>query len=91
MHYIIYLYFAGGIVDCFMIAAHIAIRSNLSKVVAPRELGQMNSIFGAFQAFSQFLFSPFYNLLYKSTILFLPGAFYIFSAVMKVIGLYLFM
>ncbi|XP_044766916.1 uncharacterized MFS-type transporter YkuC-like [Coccinella septempunctata] len=81
------LFIIGGVVDCLMIAAHISLRSMLAKIVPPNELGQVYSIFGVFQALSHFLFSPFYNLLYRSTITFFPGAFFLFSVGVKLIGL----
>lgn len=80
----------GGVVDCFMIAAHISLRSMLAKVASPNELGQVYSIFGVCQALAHFIFSPLYNLMYKSTIMIFPGAFYLFSVVVKTMGLFFF-
>ena len=56
------------------------IRCIISKNVNPNEVGKIFSILAAFQAFIPFITSPFFGMLYRSTVETLPQAYLIVLA-----------
>ncbi|KAK9891132.1 hypothetical protein WA026_013450 [Henosepilachna vigintioctopunctata] len=74
-------YFLCGVfAEIFHGTSHIAMRSIISKIVPPNELGQATSVFGVCEAVMPLLFGPFYSTLYNYTLRSFPGTFYLVSA-----------
>lgn len=46
-------------------------------MVPPEELGKINSLFGVSEALMPLVYGPMYNLVYKATMEFLPGSFFL--------------
>lgn len=74
------IFYLGIILDVFNGAAQIACRAIMAKIVAPHELGQSNSLFGAFEAIMPLICGPLYSYSYNYTIGFFPGAIFILTA-----------
>ncbi|KAL3277580.1 hypothetical protein HHI36_012923 [Cryptolaemus montrouzieri] len=84
------IFYVGAFVEIFHSTCHIALRSLMTRIVPTHELGQANSVFGIFEAFTPLIFGPFYMKLYTSTITIFPGAFYIVTSGLYMITFYLF-
>ncbi|XP_045483802.1 tetracycline resistance protein, class H-like [Harmonia axyridis] len=80
----------GVCIEIFHGTSHIAMRSIISKVVPPHELGQSSSVFGVCEAVMPLLFGPLYTNLYQYTLQFFPGAFYLLSAGFYLVTVFLF-
>jgi hypothetical protein len=57
-------------------------RSIMSKLVPADELGKINSLFGVSEALMPLIYGPMYNIVYKITINFLPGGFYLLGGIL---------
>lgn len=60
----------------------IAMRSIISKLVTPDELGKVNSLFGVAEALMPLVYAPMYTTLYSATLNTLPGAFFILGGIL---------
>ncbi|KAK9873132.1 hypothetical protein WA026_021367 [Henosepilachna vigintioctopunctata] len=83
-------FFLGIFVDFFRMTSYVGMRSMMSKIVPPNELGQSNSVFGLCEAIMPLIFGPIYTMIYKYTIDIFPGTFYFFTVTIKFTGLCLF-
>ncbi|KAK9874659.1 hypothetical protein WA026_005482 [Henosepilachna vigintioctopunctata] len=84
------VFYIGGFIEVFQTTCHISMRALMSKTVPPHELGQSNSVFGLFEAVTPLIFGPVYSNIYSYTIKSFPGMFFIFSGLMHLITLCLF-
>ncbi|XP_054280936.1 solute carrier family 46 member 3 [Macrosteles quadrilineatus] len=55
----------------------IAMRSIVSKLVPPEELGKVNSLFGVCEALMPLVYGPMYSAVYAATMNTMPGAFFL--------------
>lgn len=62
----------------------IAMRSIASKLVPSEELGKINSLFGVCEALVPIIYQPLYSFVYKKTINYLPGAFFLIGSLLTV-------
>ena len=69
----------------------IAMRSIISKMVPADELGKINSLFGVAEALMPLIYGPMYNLMYKATIRFLPGAFFLLGGCLTTPAVFIFL
>ncbi|KAF2884243.1 hypothetical protein ILUMI_21935 [Ignelater luminosus] len=67
----------GVVVEILNGTSFIALRSIISKLVPPDELGKINSLFGVSEALMPLVYGPMYSLVYKATIDVLPGTFFL--------------
>ncbi|XP_045469355.1 uncharacterized protein LOC123677009 [Harmonia axyridis] len=72
-------FYLAALTEVFNGSSHIAMRSIMSKLVTPNELGQTFSLFGLCEAFTPLLCGPLYSYVYHQTIENFPGAFYFVS------------
>ncbi|KAF2884244.1 hypothetical protein ILUMI_21936 [Ignelater luminosus] len=76
------IFYLGAIIEMLNGTSFIALRSIISKLVSPDELGKINSLFGVSEALMPLVYGPMYSLVYKWTINVVPGAFYLFGGVL---------
>uniref|UniRef100_A0A1B6D9S0 Major facilitator superfamily (MFS) profile domain-containing protein n=1 Tax=Clastoptera arizonana TaxID=38151 RepID=A0A1B6D9S0_9HEMI len=79
------------VVDLMHGASNTASRSIITKIVDGNELGQVFGVIGAVDVFVPIVTFPVYNLVYKNTLLFMPGAFYFVSVFLTSIVFMLFL
>ncbi|KAL3279996.1 hypothetical protein HHI36_017504 [Cryptolaemus montrouzieri] len=83
-------FYLGAVIELFYLTCHIAVRSLMGKIVPPEELGQTYSIFGICEALMGPIFSPLYTMIYTYTIDYFPGAFFLVTSCIKVVGVFIF-
>ncbi|XP_017776311.1 PREDICTED: proton-coupled folate transporter-like [Nicrophorus vespilloides] len=71
------VFYMGAIVEMFNGTSFIAMRSIISKLVPPDELGKIYSLFGVSEALMPLVYGPMYSIVYRNTINYLPGAFFL--------------
>ncbi|XP_031327782.1 uncharacterized protein LOC116159026 [Photinus pyralis] len=71
------IFYLGTIMESFSGTSYIAVKSLISKLVEPEELGKVYSLFGVCEALMPLVYGPTYTMLYKATINTLPGAFFL--------------
>jgi hypothetical protein len=76
------IFYIGAIVEALNGTSFIAMRSIMSKLVPADELGKINSLFGVSEALMPLIYGPMYNIVYKITINFLPGGFYLLGGIL---------
>lgn len=69
----------------------IAMRSIISKLVSADELGKINSLFGVSEALMPLMYGPMYSMIYKMTIDYLPGAFFLFGGILTIPAVLIFL
>ncbi|KYB26354.1 hypothetical protein TcasGA2_TC033817 [Tribolium castaneum] len=80
----------GALIEIFNGTTFIAMRSIISKLVPPDELGKINSLFGLSEAMVPIIYGPLYSIVYKHTINYLPGTFFIVGGALTVPSLFIF-
>ncbi|KAF5269815.1 hypothetical protein FQR65_LT05861 [Abscondita terminalis] len=85
-----YVFYLGTIAECLVGTTQIAIKSLISKLVAPDELGKIYSLFGVCEALMPLIYAPLYSLVYKWTINVVPGAFYLMGGVLTLPSVFIF-
>lgn len=85
-----YIFYLGPIAECLVGTTQIVIKSLISKLVAPDELGKIYSLFGVCEALMPLIYAPMYSLLYKWTINVVPGAFYLMGGVLTLPSIFIF-
>lgn len=60
----------------------IAMRSIVSKLVSPEELGKINSLFGLAEALVPLVYGPLYSRIYAVSINSFPGGFFLVGAIL---------
>ncbi|KAK9888682.1 hypothetical protein WA026_000912 [Henosepilachna vigintioctopunctata] len=83
-------FFVGAVCDNFHMSAQVAVRSLLSKTVAPNELCQANSLFALSETALTMIFGPMYSTIYKFTLDIYPGIYFFISACTRFIGICIF-
>ncbi|CAH2107733.1 unnamed protein product [Euphydryas editha] len=86
----VYIAFVKTDLDMFMVplieilnaTTVTSLRSMVSKLVLPEELGKINSIFSLVEMLAALLLDPTYSAMYARTITIFTGAIYIFSAIL---------
>ncbi|EFA05964.2 lysosomal proton-coupled steroid conjugate and bile acid symporter SLC46A3 [Tribolium castaneum] len=71
------IFYLGAIIEALNGTSFIAMRSIISKLVPPEELGKINSLFGVSEALMPLVYGPMYNIVYETTIKVLPGSFFL--------------
>ncbi|XP_063905076.1 probable peptidoglycan muropeptide transporter SLC46 [Zophobas morio] len=84
------IFYIGAILEALNGTSFIAMRSIISKMVPPDELGKINSLFGVAEALMPLIYGPMYNLMYKATIRFLPGAFFLLGGCLTTPAVFIF-
>lgn len=79
--------YIGITVDFFYYVRYFIIKSMISKLVDPTEMGRVYSLLGITENIDSIIFVPIYALIYYHTLEFLPGAFFLFSDVLLLTGL----
>ncbi|XP_018334591.1 uncharacterized protein LOC108743517 [Agrilus planipennis] len=85
------IFYLGAVVEMLNGTSFIAMRSIISKLVPPDELGKINSLFGVCEALMPLIYGPMYSLTYKMTINWLPGFFYILGGVLTLPSVFIFL
>ncbi|XP_045446283.1 proton-coupled folate transporter-like [Melitaea cinxia] len=86
----VYIAFVKSDLEMFMVpiieilnaTTFTSLRSMVSKLVLPEEMGKINSLFSLVETLAALLFDPTYSAMYARTIPIFTGAVYIFSAIM---------
>ncbi|KAF2884242.1 hypothetical protein ILUMI_21934, partial [Ignelater luminosus] len=76
------IFYIGAVVEMLNGTSFIAMRSIMSKLVPPDELGKINSLFGVSEALMPLVYGPMYSVVYKATINVLPGTFFLLGGVL---------
>lgn len=84
------VFYIGAIVEMLNGTSFIAMRSIVSKLVSPDELGKINSLFGVCEALMPLAYGPMYSLVYTSTIDYVPGAFFLLGGFLTTPALFIF-
>lgn len=75
----------SGITTGFIIAAgYLTLRTHLSKVISPDDIGKAQSLFVIVQKVAETCLVPTYNAIYRNTVLTFPKMFLLFGAIMFV-------
>ncbi|XP_044265548.1 uncharacterized protein LOC123011908 isoform X2 [Tribolium madens] len=85
-----FTFYVGALIEIFNGSTFIAMRSIISKLVPPDELGKINSLFGLSEAMVPIIYGPLYSIVYKHTINYLPGTFFIVGGALTVPSLFIF-
>lgn len=72
-----FVFYLAPIVDIINGTSFIAMRSIISKLVTPDELGKVNSLFGVCEALVPLIYGPMYSYIYRTTLDTMPGAFFL--------------
>ncbi|XP_049772476.1 solute carrier family 46 member 3-like [Schistocerca cancellata] len=75
--YTTWMIYMAPIAEILNGTSFIAMRSIMSKLVPPDELGQVNSLFGVCEALMPLVYAPLYTSVYAATMDSLPGAFFL--------------
>lgn len=73
------MFYIGTTVDIFLSTKAIAIKSIISKKVAPQELGKIFSVLGILESLNGFVFPSLYSFVYLKTVDTFVGAIYFLS------------
>lgn len=75
----------SGITTGFIIAAgYLTLRTHLSKVISPDDIGKAQSLFVIVQKVAETCLVPTYNAIYRNTVSTFPKMFLLFGAIMFV-------
>ncbi|XP_052751735.1 solute carrier family 46 member 3-like isoform X1 [Galleria mellonella] len=74
------IFYIAPLVEILNGTSLLALRSIISKTVAPNELGKVNSVFGLTENIMPLVYVPLYTKVYTSTMEVLPGAVFLMSA-----------
>ncbi|XP_063905080.1 probable peptidoglycan muropeptide transporter SLC46 [Zophobas morio] len=85
-----WVFYAGALIEILNGTTFIAMRSIISKLVPPDELGKINSLFGLSEALVPIVYGPLYSIVYKHTISSLPGTFFLVGGALTVPSLFIF-
>ncbi|XP_067013294.2 probable peptidoglycan muropeptide transporter SLC46 isoform X2 [Anabrus simplex] len=72
-----WMIYMAPIVEILNGTSFIAMRSIISKLVPPDELGKVNSLFGVCEALMPLVYGPMYSAVYAATMHTVPGAFFL--------------
>ncbi|XP_014254647.1 proton-coupled folate transporter-like [Cimex lectularius] len=72
-----WVFYLAPLVDIVNGTSFIAMRSIISKLVPPDELGKINSVFGLAEAIVPVVYGPLYSAVYRATMDTVPGAFFL--------------
>lgn len=72
-----FVFYLAPLVDIVNGTSFIAMRSIISKLVTPDELGKVNSLFGVCEAIVPLIYGPMYSYIYRTTLNTMPGAFFL--------------
>ncbi|KAB0804046.1 hypothetical protein PPYR_01016 [Photinus pyralis] len=75
------LYCLGVVVEMLSATTFITVKAMATKLVSEEEQGKLNALIAILEALTPLVFGLLYNLVYRSTIDILPGAFYIVASV----------
>ncbi|CAH2107807.1 unnamed protein product [Euphydryas editha] len=86
----VYIAFVRTDLDMYMVplieilnaTSYTSIRSMISKLVLPEEIGKIYSLFSLVDTLSSLVFEPTYSAMYARTLVIFTGAVYIFHAIM---------
>ncbi|XP_061709688.1 probable peptidoglycan muropeptide transporter SLC46 isoform X1 [Cydia pomonella] len=78
------IFYIAPLVEILNGTALLATRSIMSKLVAPDELGKVNSIFGLTENLMPLIYVPLYTTVYTHTMEVLPGAVFLMGACMSI-------
>ncbi|XP_047986531.1 solute carrier family 46 member 3-like isoform X1 [Leguminivora glycinivorella] len=78
------VFYMAPLVEILNGTSLLAMRSIMSKVVTPDELGKVNSIFGLTENLMPLIYVPLYTTVYTHTMEVLPGAVYLMGAGLSV-------
>jgi MFS transporter, PCFT/HCP family, solute carrier family 46, member 3 len=73
------MFYIGTSVDLFISTKAIAIKSIISKKVAPQDLGKIFSVLGILESLNGFIFPSLYSFVYLKTVDSFVGAIYFLS------------
>ncbi|CAK1553440.1 unnamed protein product [Leptosia nina] len=76
------IFFIAPLVDILNGTALLALRSTVSKTVAPDEFGKVNSIFALTENLMPLIYIPLYTKVYTATMEVLPGAVFLMGSAM---------
>ncbi|XP_059061433.1 lysosomal proton-coupled steroid conjugate and bile acid symporter SLC46A3-like [Achroia grisella] len=74
------IFYIAPLVEILNGTSLLALRSIISKTVAPNELGKVNSVFGLTENIMPLVYVPLYTKVYTATMEVLPGAVFLMSA-----------
>ncbi|KAI5698867.1 hypothetical protein M8J76_007615 [Diaphorina citri] len=86
-----FVFYLGALVDIVNGTSFIAMRSIISKMVPPDELGKINSLFGVCEALDPLIYGPMYSAVYRATINTLPGTFYLLGGALTAPAAFIFL
>ncbi|XP_050538920.1 solute carrier family 46 member 3-like [Daktulosphaira vitifoliae] len=86
-----FIYYLGALVDILNGTSIIAMRSIVSKLVPPHELGKANSLFGVCEALVPLIYGPMYSAVYKTTLKSFPGAFFLLGGALTIPAVIIFL
>uniref|UniRef100_A0A8D8WW50 Proton-coupled folate transporter n=1 Tax=Cacopsylla melanoneura TaxID=428564 RepID=A0A8D8WW50_9HEMI len=86
-----FVFYLGAIVDIVNGTSFIAMRSIISKMVPPDELGKINSLFGVCEALDPLIYGPMYSAVYRATINTLPGTFFLIGGALTAPAAFIFL
>ncbi|XP_063531905.1 lysosomal proton-coupled steroid conjugate and bile acid symporter SLC46A3-like isoform X2 [Cydia strobilella] len=78
------IFYIAPLVEILNGTSLLAVRSIMSKLVAPDELGKVNSIFGLTENLMPLIYVPLYTTVYTHTMEILPGAVFLMGACMSI-------
>ncbi|XP_063620968.1 lysosomal proton-coupled steroid conjugate and bile acid symporter SLC46A3-like isoform X2 [Cydia splendana] len=78
------IFYIAPLVEILNGTSLLAMRSIMSKLVAPDELGKVNSIFGLTENLMPLIYVPLYTTVYTRTMEVLPGAVFLMGACMSI-------
>lgn len=84
------IFYLAPIVDIVNGTSFIAMRSIISKLVTPDELGKVTSLFGVSEAIVPLIYGPMYSVIYSATLNSMPGAFFLVGGVLTAPAVFIF-
>ncbi|XP_050538919.1 solute carrier family 46 member 3-like [Daktulosphaira vitifoliae] len=86
-----FVFYLAPLVDIVNGTSFIAMRSIISKLVPPDELGKVNSLFGVCEALVPLIYGPMYSAVYKATLKTVPGAFFLLGGALTAPAAFIFL
>ncbi|XP_050525053.1 uncharacterized protein LOC126896376 isoform X2 [Daktulosphaira vitifoliae] len=86
-----FFFYFGVIVEIIFTSSHIIMRSILSKIVPPHEIGQVCSIIAIIQTLVPVIYIPLYSAIYKISMEIFPGFFFIFTSILLIPAFFIYL
>lgn len=83
--------FKGAVVESLSGTSFIAMRSIISKLVPTEELGKINSLLGVFEALMPLIYGSMYSVVYKTTIHYFPGTFFLLGSCLTTPAIFIYL